>query len=486
MPTFLVQTLEGSMQPLNRTSLERLRSSVRGNVITSEDGGYDEARKLWNGTIDRSPAIIVRCVDNFDVITCINFARTHSVLVSVRGGGHGVAGNALNDGGLVIDLSGMRAVRVNASEGTALVQGGATIGDVDRETLPLGLAVPLGTVSETGVAGLSLHGGLGWLMRRHGPSADNIVSAEVVTADGDLVHASRDEHSDLLWAIRGGGGNFGVITSLEFKAYPVGPQVWTVFSGYPLTAAKEALVSFRDIMANAPNELMAIAMLWSVPRMPFIEWLHGKDALVVGAVYSGPMDKGEEVTNQLLRIPNPLFSQNWPIGFRAIQKSLDPEYPNGRRYYWKSAFVKELDDHLIDLMISRIQERPSPFSAINVWSLGGQFGATGQESSFGNRDAKFFIGVEANWEGPDNDGANIDWARRTHSSIVERTDAGVYLNFPGNFEEGEKMIRRAFGSAYSRLREVKSKYDPDDLFRTDFAIGALRSKSLGIGSTNLR
>src|SRR5262245_12008770 len=346
-------------------ALQAFAMQMRGPVLTPENPGYEEGRLIWNGLIDRRPALIAQCSGAADVVDAVNFAREHGLLVSIRCGGHNVAGNAVNEGGLVIDLSLMRGVHVEAATGVVRVQGGATLGDVDRETQLFGLAVPAGVVSTTGVAGLTLHGGAGHLRRKHGLTIDNLLSVEIVTADGELRRASTTENEDLFWAVRGAGSNFGVVTSFEFQAHPVGPMVMVGAVFYPFEDVRTLLPAWRDYVSSAPNELSAIVLCWSVPpHEPFPPEHHGKPVVVVAAMYAGPVEEGEPVVQPLRELGEPLIDLSGPWPWLGLQSGFDALYPAGGFYYWKSRALAELSTAAIDDIAHFAARRPAPLTDI--------------------------------------------------------------------------------------------------------------------------
>jgi FAD/FMN-containing dehydrogenase len=447
--------------------VESFRSQLSGDLITPTDQRYHEARKVWNGAIDRKPALIVRCAWTADVITAVNFSREHRLLVSIRGGGHNVAGAAIAENGLVIDLSGMRSVQVDPEKRIARVEGGARLGDLDQETQAFGLAAPVGVVSATGVAGLTLHGGAGWLLRKHGLSIDNLYAVEVVMADGQLKRASASENSDLFWALRGGGGNFGVATAFEFRLHPVGPRVWVALAMYPLERAREVLGACRDYLAGAPEELMVLGVYWSAPRVPEVpENFHGAPVVILLGCYTGPFEKGEEVIAPLRRFGSPIADLSGPKSWIEAQKQLDEDYPDGAGYYWKSLYLDRLDDEAIEALAGHTAARPSAISSIDVWFLGGAMNRVGAtDTAFFKRDAQYMLGIEANWEKPEEAAANIAWARKVHSDLQRFTSGGEYLNFPGFLEDRPAMLEGAYGPNLARLRAIKAKYDPENLFK---------------------
>jgi FAD/FMN-containing dehydrogenase len=453
-------------------ALESLVGSIRGEVLTKTDAAYDAARRVWNGMIDRQPETIIRCSGTADVIAAIGFARESGLPISARSGGHNVAGTAITDGGVVIELSGMRNVFVDRDRRIARAGGGARLGDFDHETQAFGLATPLGVVSRTGVAGLTLHGGMGFLTRRLGLSCDNLLAADVVTADGELLHADLERHPDLLWALRGGGGNFGAVTSFEFALHEVGPEVFMVITLYPMEVASDVLIAFRDVMADAPNELMALAIYWSAPHEEPVppEW-QGQPVIVAAGCWSGDPADAEEAVRPLRELAKRAVDMSGPMPFVAAQQLFDPEYPDGRRYYWKSIYLSELDDAIAKMLGDYAGSRPSPLSSIDVWALGGAMREEPEGgSAFARRDVPILTGLEANWDDADTDDANLAWARELYGELSERSQDGAYLNFPGFGEEGEDLLRKSFGSSYERLREVKAKYDPENVFRSNLNI----------------
>lgn len=446
--------------------------TIRGRVIGPDDEGFVDACSLWNGTVTRRPRLIVRPTGAADVSATVKFARTHKLPLSVRGGGHNVAGNALCDGGVVIDLSGMRSVRVDPNRRTARVEGGATLGDVDHEAQAHALATPLGVVSRTGVGGLTLHGGLGFLTRRLGLSCDNLIGADVVTAEGHVVTADQEHHSDLLWALRGGGGNFGVVTSLEYQLHSVGPDVWMFIVMYPMDEAPSVFRFFREYMASAPDELMAIAILWNSPQDESIpEAARNKPVAILAGMHSGPFAEGERAIAPFRQVATPLVDFSGPMPFVAAQRLFDADYPNGRRYYWKSLYLDSLDDAAVVALVEHARARPSLLSTVDVWALGGAMRRepTGG-SAFSHRDRPFLLGIEANWNDAGEDAQNIAWARGLFADMDRWSRGGLYLNFPGQIEEGDVLLRQSFGSSYERLQAVKATYDPENLFRSTFNI----------------
>jgi len=448
---------------------QELRAALRGEVISAEDETYDEARRIWNGMIDKRPALIARCTGAADVIAAVDFAREHGVPLSVRGGGHNVAGKALCDDGLVIDLSPMRAVHVDPDVRVVRAQGGATLGDIDRETSAgggFGLAVPLGVVSQTGVAGLCLHGGMGWLTRKHGLTLDNLIAVEIVTADGRLRRASETENADLFWAVRGGGGNFGVVTAFEFRAHPVGPEVWFLVAMYPMAQAKRIVQFLERFMRQAPEELAVLASLWTAPDDDPIPPRHrGEPVIVLLGCYSGPFEKGERMIQPLRELGEPVADLSGPMPFAQVQCSLDADYPDGRLYYWKSVYLPELDEQIIDVLVDAARRRPSPLTSIDIWFLAGAaMRVRPDATAYARRDVPYAIGIESNWTDPAESDANVAWARELFDAL-KPFSRGTYLNFPGYMEDTEKLLHGAYGANYKRLQTIKAQYDPDNVFK---------------------
>jgi len=461
-------TTTGGEIMLDEGALESLRASLRGELLCSGDADYEQARQVWNGMIDRRPAVIVRCSGTADVIQAVNFARQQHLLLSVRGGGHNVAGTAVCDGGIMIDLSLMRAVRVDPEERTAHVQGGALWGDVDHETQQFGLAVPGGVVSTTGVAGYTLGGGYGWLRGKYGLTCDCLRSVDLVTADGRLITASQDRNSDLFWGIRGGGGNFGIVTSFEFQLFPVGPQVIFCATIYAAEEAPRLLRAWRDFMAGAPDEFTCETVLWTIPSGPaFPAALWERQILLFEGVYCGDLEAGEKFIQPLRQLGEPLLDLSGRWDYRQLQKGFDWVFPKGEHQnYWKSLYLNTLNDAVIDLMIDNHDKRPSSQTATGLRYHGGavqRVGAT--ESAFGDRSSQVMISIDSIWSDPQASAANIAWTREFWTALKPYSSGKTYFNFPGLLEEGDELIRTSFGANYERLVALKNKYDPTNLFR---------------------
>jgi FAD/FMN-containing dehydrogenase len=449
------------------SSLAALAAGFGGEILTAADDSYDDRRRVWNGMIDRRPAVIARCTDAGDVAAALRYAREHDLEIAVRGGGHNVAGTAVNDGGLVVDLSPMRAVRMDHANGTVHVQGGATWGDVDRVTAPHGLAAPGGVVSPTGVAGLALSGGVSRHRRLHGMTIDNLVSAEVVTADGRRLRAAADEHPDLYWALRGGGGNFGVVTSFEFRAHPVGPEVYALVVYYPLEHSAAMFKAWRDAVADAPDELSTEAWVWVLPDVPELpEELRALPVCGVSGMYTGPVEEGERLTRALREIAPPLLDMSGPVPFIDLQSTLDPFFPDGLRYYWKALYLDGFSDQVVDDMVDWTMLRPSVDSLMIVRHLGGAMSRVGaEETAFGDRDSEWMLSIDATWREADGDARNIAWTRDFWQAMHRHSSGKTYFNFPGLLEEGDAAIRDSYGANHARLAAVKAAYDPENVFR---------------------
>ncbi|MGH2617351.1 MAG: FAD-binding oxidoreductase [Thermomicrobiales bacterium] len=457
---------------LDDAAIEELRGRLRGTLLTDDDPEYDEARAVRNGLIDRRPALIARCSGTADVVACVNFARERDLLLSVRGGGHNVAGNAVNDGGLVIDLSQMRGVYVDPAARTVRAQGGATWGDVDPETQRFGLATPGGVISSTGIAGLTLHGGVGWLRRAYGMSLDNLLSVEIVTADGRVRQASATEDPDLYWAVRGAGSNFGVVTSFEFKLHPVGPMVALAAPAYALEDADRVIPAWRDFMLSAPDEISSHAIFWSVPAVEmFPAELHGRPIVIPAAVYSGLAEEGEAALRPLRELAEPLLDLSGAMPYATLQTGFDWAFPKGLLYYWKSLYLNGLDDAEITEVIDLAATRPSPLSLVALWHHGGAMARVGDsETAFGSRAAPYLVSFDTTWTDPADTERAIAWTRDAWSAMHRFSDGGLYLNFPGFGEEKDALVRAGYGANYDRLAALKAKYDPGNLFRMNLNI----------------
>ena len=469
-------TLEGTAGHLNAADLGAFAAGIRGEVLTPRDGAYDAARKIWNGMVDRRPAVIVRASNPQDVRHAVNFAREHRMLVSVRGGGHHIAGNSVAEGGLVIDQSGLRTVRVDPERRTARVAPGALLSDFDREAQAFGLATPLGINSTTGVAGLTLGGGFGWLSRKHGMTIDNLISADIVTADGRQRVVSADQEPDLFWAIRGGGGNFGVVTSFEFKLHRVGPEVYSGLVVYPADQARKVLRAWRDFTIDAPAELSVWAVLRKAPPLPFLpESIHGKDVVVFAVVYAGDLAAGERAAAPVLRFGNPVGTALGPTPYAGFQGAFDPLLQPGARNYWKSHNLGRLDDGLLDVAIAGAAGVPGPECEVFIAQLGGAMSEVAPAATaYAGRDASYVMNVHGRWQSPADDDRYREWTRRLYRDAAPFATGGGYVNFFTE-DEGER-VAQAYGANYGRLREIKRRFDPDNLFRMNLNVSPAAAK----------
>lgn len=453
------------MLTLQPTSLDELKDGFQGEIILPSSGRYDDARQIWNAMIDRSPAVILRCATTSDVARGVSFARDNGLLLAVRGGGHNIAGNAICDDGVVIDLSRMKAARVDPVRRRVTIEGGATLADLDAATQVHGLATPVGINSTTGIAGLTLGGGFGWLSRKHGMTVDNLESAEVVTAAGDVVHASATEHADLFWALRGGGGNFGVVTRFEFRLHPVGPDVLSGLIVYPISDAKRVLQQYRDFIAKAPDELAVWTILRQAPPLPFLpESVHGQGIIALALVYVGDPQRGESLIEPLRHFGTPLGEHVGVQPYVAWQQAFDPLLAAGARNYWKSHNFTTLDDGLFDVVLASIGKLPSPQCEIFFGAIGGATTRQAPDATaYAHRDAQFVMNVHGRWDSSADDARCIGWARDFFAASAPFASGGVYVNFL-TADEGDR-VRVAYGPNYDRLARVKRMYDPDNLFR---------------------
>ncbi len=462
----MLRELNGNDVAVADEAIDGLEGALRGNLLTPASDGYDEARALWNAMIDRHPSLIARCAGPADVATAVRFAREHGLLVAVRGGGHNIAGNATCDGGLVIDLSAMRSVRIDAKQRTARVEAGCTLADVDHETQAISLATPLGINSTTGIAGLTLGGGFGWLSRRYGLTVDNLLSAVVVTAAGEHVTADATRNPDLFWGIRGGGGNFGVVTSFEFQLHPVGPTVLSGLIVHPFEDAKNVLHEFRSFTASAPDDLSVWTVLRKAPPLPFLpaEW-HGREVVILAAFWAGADHaEGERVLAPLRAYGTPIADVVGPHPYAGWQQAFDPLLTPGSRNYWKSHDFKKLSDGAIDTIIEYANRLPGPQCEIFIAHLGGAVNRVPADATaYPHRDIEYVMNVHTRWEDPGRDDSLVGWARSLFDATAPHATGGVYVNFMPADETAR--VPSAYGPNLDRLTALKRKYDPDNLFR---------------------
>jgi FAD/FMN-containing dehydrogenase len=451
-----IRTLSGGEAGLGGDAVDQFAKRLRGALLRPGDGGYDEARKVWNGMTDRRPGVIVQCAGAADVMAAVTLARDHGMLVAVRGGDHSVAGHCVCDGGMMIDLSRMRSVRVDPARRRARAEGGARWRDFDHETQAFGLATTGGTNSDTGIGGLTLGGGLGWLAGKYGLTCDNLVSADVVTADGRLVTASATENEDLFWGLRGGSGNFGVVTSFEFQLHPVS----TVLAGmviHPFERARDVLRFYRDFSGAIPDELNTVGALLTAPE--------GFRVAAVAVCYNGSLEEGEKVLRPLREFGAPLADQVGPMPYAAVQGMMDATFPRGRQYYWKASLINRISDGAIDAMIAAFAAAPSPHTVVGFQQLGNAANRVGEdETAFSHRDARYDLLMLAGWEGVSEAAANIRWTRDLYDAMLPFVHGGLYVN--AVTEDAPQGIKEAYRPrTYDRLVVLKRKYDPLNLFR---------------------
>jgi FAD/FMN-containing dehydrogenase len=453
------------MVSLQARRIGELKDGFEGELLLPGDGDYESARRIWNAMIDKRPAVIARCATTPDVVRGVSFARDNGLLLAVRGGGHNIAGNAMCDDGLVIDLSRMKAARVDPGRRRVTIEGGATLADLDAATQAHGLATPVGINSTTGIAGLTLGGGFGWLSRKYGMTVDNLESVEVVTAAGEVVRAGAAEHPDLFWALRGGGGNFGVVTRFEFRLHPVGPNVLSGLIVYPIAEAKAVLQQYREFLAEAPDELAVWTVLRQAPPLPFLPAsLHGKGIIALALIYSGDPERGTPLVEPLRSFGTRLGEHVGVQPYVAWQQAFDPLLTAGARNYWKSHNFSTLADGLFDAVIASSGTLPSPQCEIFIAAIGGATTRPAAGSmAYAHRDARFVMNVHGRWEDPADDRRVVGWARDFFDAAAPFASGGVYVNFL-TADEGDRT-RFAYGPNYGRLARLKRRYDPDNLFR---------------------
>ena len=464
----VVATLDGGRASIDDAALEQFRTAIRGDLVKPGDPGYAD-KPIYNAMVQRRPAFIVRCTGTADVADAVKFARRHGLLVAVRGGGHSVAGHSSCDGGMVIDLTRMRGVDVDPHARTARAQGGALWGDLDRETQAFGLIVPGGVVSETGVAGLTLGGGEGWVRRKYGLTIDSLLSARVVCADGSVRTASPTSDSDLFWALRGGGGNFGIVTAFEFRAHPHGPIV--AFAGvfYPVADAAKILPRWRDYCVGAPDEVTSVAVAITMPAAPTLPPpIHNQACLIIGGVYVGAAEDGMKVMQPLRELGTPLADISQPMPFSMVQTAFDPLFPMGKlQSYWKAQNLADLPDKATEVIAARANQRPSPLTLVVTFQMGGAINRVGAtDTAYAERSAAWMSSIDGNWENPTDTAANIAWVRESFRQIAPYSTGTTYTNFTGQADEtAGALTTTAYGANMNRLRRIKAQYDPDNFFR---------------------
>ncbi|MGH7572327.1 MAG: FAD-binding oxidoreductase [Gemmatimonadota bacterium] len=464
MPESQFRTTDEDMITVGSDAITDLGERLRGEVMTPDDPGYDEARAPWNGMIDRRPALIAGCKGADDVVAAIRFARDQGLEVAVRGGGHNIAGNCVCEGGLMIDLSPMSTVEVQPDERTARVGPGATLAEMDGATQAHGLATPLGINSTTGIAGLTLGGGFGWLSRVHGLTVDNLASADVVTADGEKLRASDEENPDLFWALRGGGGNFGVVTSFEYRLHDVGPEVLSGLIVHPFDRARSVLDRYREFTADAPDEVNPWFVLRKAPPLPFLpEDVHGQLILILPVFVAGDLEAGKQLVAPLRAVGEPIADVIGPHPYAGWQQAFDPLLTPGARNYWKSHNFTALEDGALDAIVDYAERLPSDQSEIFVGRMGGAANQKpGDATAYPHRDVEYVMNVHSRWEEPGDDDRCIAWAREFFGVMSPYATGGVYVNFMPADETGR--VEAAFGPNYDRLARLKKRYDPDNFF----------------------
>jgi len=462
------RTTEGCEFDLRQEALDGLKTRLRGPVFLPGDIGYDESRTVWNSMIDRKPAVIARCIGIADVIECVQFARENELLLCMKGGGHNIAGLATADGALMLDMSLMRGVWVDPQKKVARAQPGCLLGDVDRETQVHGLAAVLGFVSLTGIAGLTLGGGFGYLTRRWGWTSDNVLGMDVVTASGRLVRASSDENADLFWGLRGGGGNFGIVTGIDYVLYPVGPEVVGGLVAWPAGEAPRVLELYRTLAETAPPELTLVALMRLAPPAPWLPTgMHGKPIVALLACHSGRPEEGEKAVASIKAFGKPIGDVLRRRPYAQLQSLLDATQPKGRRYYWKSEYVSRIEPALCEKVIEHAARIRSPHSAVILFQIGGALNRlTEEHSPVGNRDARYVLNVASSWEQAGEDAANVEWARDAWNDMKSFSTGGTYINFLTE-DEGPERNQAALGKGLGRLAKVKATWDPQNLFRTN-------------------
>lgn len=453
------------MKALSKAEIDEFRAHFQGKILFPEDDDYHEVRQIWNAMIDRKPALIVRCTTTEDVVQAIQFGREQHLLISIRGGGHNIAGNAVCDDGLMIDLSLMKRVEVDLNTRRATVEPGCTLADFDAAAQAHGLATPLGINSTTGVAGLTLGGGFGWLSRKYGMTIDNLLSAEVVTADGRLLHASESENADLFWGLRGGGGNFGVVTRFEFQLHPVGPDVLSGLIVFPFDQARSVISQFARFTQTMPEELNVWMVTRKAPPLPFLpEEAHGKEMVALALCYVGHAEMGEQLIAPLREFGTAIGEHIGVMPYVAWQQAFDPLLAKGARNYWKSHNFVQISEGVIDAIVDYAARLPSPHCEIFIGTIGGHTTQVAPEAmAYSSRDANYVMNVHGRWETAEEDERCVAWAREFFAKTQPFASSGAYINFLT--QEETDRIAFAYGATWDRLVEVKSKYDPMNLFR---------------------
>jgi FAD/FMN-containing dehydrogenase len=452
------------MTTLLNETIDKLKTHVKGHIVLPDDPSYDEVREIWNAMIDRRPAVIVQCAEADDVSHVITFARENKLEISIRGAGHNIAGNAVCDNGVMIDLSTMKRIRVDAQKGRAYIEPGATLGEFDQATQVHGLATPVGINSTTGIAGLTLGGGFGWLTRKYGLTIDNLISADVITADGNKIRTDETENPDLFWAIRGGGGNFGIVTEFEFALHPVGPEILAGLIVFPFSQAKQVLTQYRKFTESAPEELNVWVVLRKAPPLPFLpENVHGTEVVVLPVFYAGDVGEGEKLIEPLRRFGDVCGEHIGAQPYVEWQQAFDPLLTRGARNYWKSHNFTELRDGALDAIVEFAGKLPSSQCEIFIGLIAGASNLVPTDAmAYCHRDARFVLNVHGRWDDVADDERGIAWAREFFQASAPYASAGAYVNFMTE-EEGDR-VAAAYGSNYDRLIQTKKRYDPENIF----------------------
>jgi FAD/FMN-containing dehydrogenase len=464
----LAKTMDGREIDIDKAAVESFKMRLQGPMIVPGEDGYDQSRSVWNAMIDRRPALVVRCLGVADVMASVQFAHAHNLLLCIKSGGHNIAGLATADGALMLDMSPMRGVWVDSRKRVAHAQAGCRLGDVDRETQVHGLAAVLGFVSQTGIAGLTLGGGFGYLTRRYGYTVDNVVGMDVVTADGRFVRADNEENADLFWGLRGGGGNFGIVTGIDFTLYPLGPEIVGGIVAWPAAEAEGVLELYRTLAEKAPLELTLVLIMRPAPPAPWLpKDMHGKPIVAILACYSGQPAEGERVVAPIKSFAKPVGDVLVRRPFTQMQSLLDATQPNGRRYYWKSEYLPRIDAALCRQVMTHAARIRSPYSAVILFQLGGALNQIREDASaVGNRDARYVLNITGSWEQAGDDRENIEWARAAWTDMRPFSTGGTYINFLTE-DEGPERTEAALGKGLKRLSELKKKWDPQNVFRTN-------------------
>jgi FAD/FMN-containing dehydrogenase len=466
--TVKAHTLDGLEIDLPQDAFDGWKARLRGPVLAPGDAGYEDSRTVWNSMIDRRPAMVARCLGVADVVECVRFAREHNLLLCIKGGGHNIAGLAVADGALMLDMSLMRGVWVDPRSRVARAQAGCVLGDVDRETQLHGLASVLGFISLTGIAGLTLGGGIGYLTRRWGWTADNVVGLDVVTAEAQLVRASSDKNADLFWGLRGGGGNFGVVTGLDYVLHRVGPEMVGGVVAWPASEARRVLELYQTLAEQAPPELTLVALMRPAPPAPWLpQDRHGTPIVALLACHTGNPDEGEKAVLPIKSFGKPIGDVLMRRTYVQMQSLLDATQPKGRRYYWKSEYLPHIEPALCEKVVEHAARIRSPHSAVILFQMEGALNRLSQDHSpVGNRDARYLLNIAGSWERPGDDGANIEWARQAWNDMRQFSTGGTYINFLTE-DDGAERTQAALGGALERLAEIKTRWDPQNVFRTN-------------------